>query len=147
MREAIVKFFRVLGVQNESEASKYIVLLGRICYSAIFILASINHFSRATISWAASQGVPMASVFVPLSGLIGLLGGLSILLGYKARYGAWLVVIFLIPITFSMHQFWNEPDPMVVKMQQIMFLKNLSMIGAALLISRFGSGPFSVSSK
>jgi putative oxidoreductase len=148
MKEGLVKFLRALRLQNnESRFVKGAVLLGRICYSAIFILASVGHFSRPTIAWAASQGVPMASILVPLSGLIALLGGISILLGFKARCGAWLVIIFLVPVTFTLHPFWAETDPMMSSMQQTMFLKNLSMIGAALLIAHFGSGPCSIDKK
>jgi len=126
---------------------KYVVLLGRALYAAIFIIAGPGHFSAATISYAAHQGVPMASIAVPLSGLMALVGGLSILVGYSARYGAWLIVIFLVPVTLIMHRFWGVPNPAMAQVQQIMFMKNLSMLGAALLIVHFGSGPFSIDSR
>ena len=48
----------------------------------------------------------MASILVPFSGVLAVLGGLSILLGYRARIGAWLIVLFLIGITPKMHNFW-----------------------------------------
>ncbi len=123
---------------------QYLVLLGRILYSAIFILSSFKHFSSETFGYAASQGVPIPFILVPLSGILAFLGGLSILIGYKARYGAWLLVLFLIPVTLMMHQFWGVSDAATAQIQQIMFMKNLSMLGAALLIAYFGSGPFSV---
>ena len=123
---------------------KYVVLLGRVLYAAIFVMSGPGHFSAGTISYAAHQGVPMASIVVPVSGMIALVGGLSILLGYFARYGAWLIVIFLVPVTIIMHRFWGIPNPSYAQIQQIMFMKNLSMLGAALLIAHFGSGPLSV---
>lgn len=126
---------------------KYGVLVGRILYSWIFIKASFGHFSQQTIGYAASQGVPMASVLVPISGILALAGGLSILFGYKARSGAWLLVLFLVPVTVMMHKFWGLADPMAARMQQVMFMKNLSMLGAALLIAHFGSGPLSADSR
>lgn len=122
----------------------YVVLLGRILYVAIFIMAGPGHFSAGSIAFAASKGVPMASIAVPLSGVIALLGGLSILLGFKAKYGAWLIVLFLVPVSFKMHDFWNAADPMAIMTQQVMFMKNVSMLGAALMIAHFGSGPLSV---
>jgi putative oxidoreductase len=122
----------------------YLVLLGRMLYSAIFVMAGPGHFTARTIAYAASKGVPMASIAVPLSGVIALVGGLSILLGYKARYGAWLLVLFLVPVTVMMHNFWAISDPMSAMTQRIMFEKNLSMLGAAFLIAHFGSGPLSV---
>jgi putative oxidoreductase len=125
----------------------YVVLLGRILFTLIFITAAPGHFAAGTIGYAASKGVPMASILVPLSGIIAIVGGLSILLGFKAKYGAWLIVIFLVPITFMIHNYWTVADPMMRSMQQINFMKNLSMIGAALMIAHFGSGPLSVDKK
>ena len=122
----------------------YLVLLGRILYTAIFIMAAPGHFSAGTIGYAASQGVPLASIAVPVSGLIALAGGLSILLGYRAKWGAWLIVLFLVPVTVMMHNFWAMTDPNAAQMQQIMFMKNLSMLGAALMIAHLGSGPLSL---
>jgi putative oxidoreductase len=110
-------------------------------------MAGPAHFTKGDIGYGASHGVPLASIVVPLSGVIALLGGLSILTGYKARYGAWLLVIFLVPVTVVMHNFWTITDPMAKAMQQIMFMKNLSMLGAAMLITHFGSGPLSMDDK
>ncbi|MCE9500360.1 MAG: DoxX family protein [Leptospira sp.] len=121
-----------------------IVLLARILFGAIFIIAGPGHFTTERISHAAQLGVPLASVIVPLSGIIALLGGLSIVLGFKAVWGGWLTVIFLIPVTVMMHQFWNAGDPVTLHVQQAMFIKNISMLGAALLITHFGSGPYSL---
>ena len=123
---------------------KYVVLLGRILYSAIFIFSGIGHFSKGAIQYASSIGVPIAPFLVPLSGVIAFIGGISILLGYKARYGAWLIVIFLVPVSLTMHRFWAATSPMQAMMEHAMFMKNLAMIGAALLIAYFDSGPLSL---
>jgi putative oxidoreductase len=119
-------------------------LLGRILYSAIFIMSGPNHFRAQTIAYAAAQGVPLARIAVPLSGIIALLGGLSIALGYRARLGAWLIVLFLVPVTLMLHRFWGLSDPQVAGLQLAMFMKNVSMLGAALIIARVGSGPLSL---
>jgi putative oxidoreductase len=131
-------------VEARSLAKSAVVLLGRFLYVLIFLLAAPNHFSKQTISYAASQGVPLASLAVPLSGLIALAGGLSILLGYRAKLGAWLIVLFLVPVTFMMHKFWIVTDSMMAQMQMVMFMKNVAILGGALLISQFGTGPFSL---
>ena len=123
---------------------RYLVLLGRILFAAIFVTAGPSHFSANTIAYAASKGVPLAAFAVPLSGIIAVAGGLSIVLGYKAKYGAWLIVLFLVPVTVMIHNFWSMTDPNMAQMNQIMFMKNLSMLGGALLIAYFGSGPLSI---
>jgi putative oxidoreductase len=84
-------------------------------------------------------------LFVPLSGLLAIVGGLSVATGYHARWGAWALVGFLVPVTLGMHAFWRASEPGLRHIQQAMFAKNLSMIGAALLLAYFGSGPLSVS--
>jgi len=119
-------------------------LLGRILYSAIFIMSGPNHFKAETIGYAAAQGVPLATVAVPLSGIIALLGGLSIALGYRAKLGAWLIVLFLVPVTLMLHRFWGLSEPQATGLQLAMFMKNLSLLGAALIIARLGSGPLSL---
>jgi putative oxidoreductase len=73
-------------------------------------------------------------------------GGLSILLGYRARLGAWLIVLFLIAVT-PLHNFWAVHDPMMAQIQMTMFMKNISMLGGALLISQFGAGPVSLDAR
>jgi|ERR1700723_1973965 putative oxidoreductase len=124
--------------------SAVIILAGRILFAAIFILAAPRHFSQEGIRHAAELGVPMAAALVPLSGLMALAGGLTVALGYHADAGAWLLVAFLIPVTLMMHAFWKQADPIAVHTQQAMFVKNFAMLGAALLITQLGSGPFSL---
>jgi putative oxidoreductase len=123
-----------------------VIFLGRLLFVLIFLMAGFNHFMKPVIAFAASQGVPMASVLVPLSGVIALLGGLSILLGYRAKVGAWLIVLFLIGVT-PLRKFWGISDPMMQQLQAAMFMKNLAMLGGALLITQFGSGPWSLDSR
>ena len=125
----------------------YLVPLGRAAYAAIFLSAGSAHFSPQTIAFAAQQGVPLPQLLVPASGLMAVAGGLSVLLGYRARLGAWLLVLFLIPVTVTMHAFWAERDPMMALMQQAMFMKNVAMLGAALLIAHFGAGPMSLDAR
>ncbi len=111
------------------------------------MLSGFNHFSKHTIDYAASQGVPLAAVAVPLSGILALAGALSILLGCRAKVGALLIALFLVPVTLAMHKFWAMADPAMAQTQMIMFMKNLSMLGAALLISQFGAGPLSLDAR
>lgn len=126
---------------------KYALLIGRILFAVIFLMSGPAHFSAATIGFAASKGLPMASVLVPLSGIVEIIGGLSVLLGYKTKWGALLLIVFLIPVTFTLHTFWNITDPMMRQMDMAAFMKNISMTGAALMITYFGAGPISIDNK
>jgi putative oxidoreductase len=123
-----------------------LVPVGRALYALIFIVSVFGHFSSATIEHAAAHGVPVATVLVPAAGLLALVGGVSVLLGHRARFGAFLLVVFLVPVTLVMHRFWGIADPQLAEIQRIMFLKNLSMIGGALLLMYNGPGPVSLDS-
>jgi putative oxidoreductase len=87
------------------------VFVGRFLLALIFIMSGPNHFSGPDIEFTVAQGVPLASITVPLSGIVALAGGLSILLGYRARLGAWLIALFLVPVTVMMHNFRTVTDP------------------------------------
>ena len=102
-----------------------VVVLGRFFFTLIFLMAGANHFSRQTIAFSASQGVPLASIAVPFSGVLAIAGGLSVLLGYRARLGARLIALFLVPVTLVMHKFWLVQDPMMAQIQMILFMKNV----------------------
>ena len=121
-----------------------IVPLGRVLFALIFIASVVGHFSSAQISEAAAHGVPLATLLVPLAGLIALVGGVSVLLGYRARFGALLLLVFLVPVTLVMHKFWGLADPQMAMLQKAQFMKNTSLIGACLLLMYHGSGPYSL---
>jgi len=123
---------------------RYLYLVGRILFALIFVTAAPRHFTQEGIQHAADLGVPLAGLAVPLSGVMALAGGLSVALGYKTKWGAWLLVAFLVPVTLGMHAFWKLQDPAMIHIQQAMFAKNLSMLGAAVLLTQFGAGAVSL---
>jgi putative oxidoreductase len=123
---------------------RYALFAGRQLFSMIFIISSAGHFNPVTIETAARHGVPLPGLLVPVSGVIALVGGLSVLLGFQTRIGAWLLVLFLVPVTVMMHNFWAATDPAAHQIERVMFLKNLTMLGGALVISCVGAGPLSV---
>ena len=126
---------------------RYLTLVGRVLYTAIFLFGAPGHFTATYAGYAAQAGVPAPSVLVPIAGVIALAGGLSVLLGYRAKQGAWLLVVFLVPVTLFMHKFWGVTDPMMAQMQQVNFIKNLGLLGGALLIAYFGTGPLSLDAR
>jgi putative oxidoreductase len=118
--------------------------LGRVLFAAMFVLAAPGNFTRGAIMYAAAQGVPLAGAAVPIAGVLALVGGLSVAIGYRASIGALLLIVFLVPVTLFMHRFWSAGDPMMASIQQVNFLKNISMLGGAILIACFGAGPLSL---
>ena len=84
--------------------------------------------------YAKYKKVPMASFMVYLTGLMILLGSVSVILGTYADLGVLLLVIFLIPTAFILHGFWRETDPSVKMNEQAAFLKDLGLAGASLIL-------------
>lgn len=143
-----------VAISKDVEAISFwqgaVVVLGRFFFALIFLFAAPNHFTEQTIAFSSSQGVPLAWIAVPLSGAVAIAGGLSILLGYRPKLGAWLIVLFLIPVALMLHKFWTVTDPMRAQIQQIqmiLFMENVSRLGGALLITQFGAGPFSMDAR
>ncbi len=134
-------------IVRSHDATRVLPLAGRILFSLIFVMSTPNHFAAKGIDYAASNGVPMPNVLVPTAGVLALFGGLSLLLGYKAKAGAWLLVVFLVPVTLWMHRFWDVADAQMAQMQMINFMKNVALTGAALYMAFFGAGPLSLDAR
>ena len=112
-------------------------LTARIVLSAMFIRAGYGHLVRSGPMGEYAKAVghiplPQQSVFV--SGLMLLLGGISILLGFHPRIGATLIFVFLVIAAFTMHKYWAETDPMQRAGQEAQFWKNITLAGAMLWI-------------
>lgn len=129
---------------DTKRVTRALVPLGRLSFCALFIMSAVLHFMAPTIEYARSQGVPSPQLLVPLSSAIALAGALSVLFGYRARIGALLLLLFLVPVTLVMHDFWNITDPAMRQTQMSSFLKNLALMGGVLMFLHFGAGPFGV---
>src|SRR3989337_2951803 len=107
---------------------EWLLLVGRVVFGAYFAYAGVNHFRRLGMMgpYTASMGVPQARLAVVVTGLMLLLGGLSVALGYAVWLGSVLLVAFLVPTAIIMHPYWNVPDPMMRANQQVHFFKNLA---------------------
>lgn len=124
----------------------FIVLLARILYAGSLLVLGINNLvqPQGMARYAASKDVPRPRTLVPVSGGVIVLGSLSVMLGVFPRIGALLILVFLIPVTIIMHNFWTVRDPEAQRNEQIHFWKNMALIGGALLVLYFGSGPLSL---
>jgi uncharacterized membrane protein YphA (DoxX/SURF4 family) len=115
---------------------EFVFLLGRILYGGFFIIGGINHFQHLGMmaSFVGAKGLPAPKLAVIVSGLLIVVGGLSVLFGAEPEVGVLCIVVFLVPVTFMMHAYWTETDPMQRINQRVNFQKNLALLGAALLL-------------
>jgi putative oxidoreductase len=118
------------------------MLIGRILLVLIFLYSGITKIEDfgGTAQYMASHGMPYANFFLVGAIFFELVGSATVILGYFARFGALLLLIFLIPTTLIFHS--NLTDPM----QFLMFMKNVSMFGGCLVLLASGAGRFSLDS-
>jgi putative oxidoreductase len=129
-----------------SDTSTSIVpLAGRLLISAIFIFSGLNKLGAhaAMVGFAASKGLPAADLAIWLAAAVEILGGLSILLGFQTRIGAWVLFLFLIPTSVVFHNFWALQG-MERMDNQAHFFKNVAIMGGLLFVATFGAGAYSI---
>lgn len=121
-------------------------LAGRVLISIVFIMSGFSHLRDLghTAQAAAASGMPAPKLLAVAASLFALLGGLGVALGYQAEVGAVLLLLFLVPVTLTMHAFWKYSDPTESANHRAHFLKNVALIGAALFILYTGPGPLSL---
>ena len=127
-----------------------VAVLGRILLCTIFLLSAagnkIPHF-QAVAGVMAKVGVPAPQVMLAGAIVFLIAGSLSVILGYKARIGAALLLVFLVLATYYFHDFWKVSDPQAQQEQMIQFMKNLGLMGAMVLIIANGTGPMSLDAR
>jgi putative oxidoreductase len=121
----------------------FLMLAGRILTALIFLISGfskIGNFS-GTAGYMASKGMPVPGFLLVMAILIEVSGALLIITGFRARWGAWALLVFMIPATLIFHTDFSDQN------QVIHFLKNISMMGALLMIAASGPGPLSLDKK
>lgn len=120
-------------------------LVGRILLAFLFLKSGwgkIGGFEQ-TAAMMASKGIPMAQVALAITILIELGAGLMLVVGYKARWAALAIALWLIPVTFMFHGYWNVPADQVMN-QTNHFFKNAAIFGGMLMVFAFGPGRYSL---
>jgi putative oxidoreductase len=110
-------------------------LIGRIFIGAFFLMAGFNHFVRLNMmaGYAKMKGTPAPALAVGGSGVLLLLGGASLLLGFHPTIGVILLAIFLLPVSFMIHNFWAIQDAQAKMGEMVNFEKNIAILGLLLM--------------
>jgi len=109
--------------------------IGRLLFGGFFLYNGIQHFKRRDelAQYAASKSVPYPDMAVEASGLALLLGGASIILGLKPKFGAAAIAGFLTTVSPVMHDFWKQQDPQRT-IEMVNFTKNMALLGGAVAL-------------
>lgn len=109
-------------------------LVGRLIVGAFYIYNGIHHFLKFSqlAAYAKAKGISAPEIAVAGAGLLLLLAGITLLLGYEPKVGVAALVLFFVPVTFLMHNFWAVPAEQKM-METIQFSKNMALLGSALM--------------
>jgi len=129
-------------------ASKPLTLIARILLAGIFITAGLSKIGgfEGTVGYIASKGLPFSGLIAALTIAVEVLGGIAIVIGYKARITGFVLAVFTILAAVIFHNFWDAPADQAY-IQNIMFMKNMSIAGGLLLLTIFGAGGLSIDAK
>jgi putative oxidoreductase len=127
--------------------SPYVQLLGRLVFAWLFVMSGINHLTQlqGVAGYARSKGVPAPRLMTAITGLMFLVGGAFIALGWQRFTGAALIFVALVPIAWIMHAYWTTEDPMLRANERAHFMKDIALAGAALLIAFYAGVPWPLS--
>jgi len=124
-----------------SAVCSFFTLIGRIFISLVFLwsgISSVLHFEEA-VQLLEAHSVPSAGIIAIIACIVEFVGGISLLLGFKARWGAGLLFLFLIPATLMFHDFWMF-DGQEGHLQKLIFMKNIAIMGGLLYVLSCGAG-------
>jgi putative oxidoreductase len=129
---------RVHGMSAYSmneQNTKLVLLIGRIIAGLFYILAGVNNFVNLSSAsgYAAFKGVPMPALAVMAASSLLVIGGVSILTGYQPVLGVSAIVLFLLPVTLIMHNFWSIDEAQAQVAEVRSFLSNMGLIGSTLI--------------
>ncbi|GAA6619587.1 DoxX family protein [Scytonema sp. NUACC26] len=118
---------------------KYIPLIARASLASVFLESGVNKILHPVVTqqFMAAYGIPFTRFFLVSAIVLELTAGLSVLLGYKARWGAIALIKFLITVTFIFHTNFSD------HMQVGHFMKNLAILGGLMMVVQYGSGAVS----
>jgi putative oxidoreductase len=130
------------------KGSRYLSLVGRILLSSIFLLSALGKITgwSTTAGYMASKGMPLVPFFLAAATLVELGGGLSLLTGFQARWGALALAAYLIPTTLIFHNFWAFQGQ-EQQMQMINFLKNMAIMGGLFQVAAASPAPVRVAAR
>lgn len=130
---------------NHSKLNSSLNLVARILLASLFLSAGISKITNFQVinDLVSSIGIPYANIWTALVLILEIAGSIAIILGYKARIAAVLLGVFTLITAFLFHNYWAAPIEQQY-VQQLLFLKNISIAGGLFLLASFNSGEWSL---
>ena len=122
-----------------------LAFVGRILLAALFLPAGIDKLTgfAGTVGYISSVGMPLPTVAAALALAVEILGGLALVFGFGTRIAALVLAFFTLVASFYFHAYWAVPADQQMVMQ-LLFFKNVAVVGGLLVLAAFGAGGWSV---
>ena len=135
-------------MNNVAPALTPVVVVARVLLALMFILGGFSKFAglEGTAGYIASKGLPMPAVLAFLTAALEVVGGIALAIGFHARIAALALALFTLLASILFHNFWAAPADQAF-MQQLMFMKNLAVVGGLLFVFSLGAGPGSLDAR
>lgn len=123
-------------------------LAGRLLIAALFLPAGISKITgfAGTVGYIGSVGLPLPAVGAVLAIAVEVLGGLALIVGYQTRLAALVLALFTLVASFFFHAYWSVPAEQAF-MQQLLFFKNIAVVGGLFVLAAHGAGAWSLDGK
>jgi putative oxidoreductase len=133
---------------NNTTLSNTFALLARILLVALFLPAGLSKIGgfEGTVGYIASAGLPLPSVAAVVAIVVEVVGPLALLVGFGTRIAALVLAVFTLVASVFFHAFWAVPADQAF-VQQLMFMKNIGVVGGLLALVAFGAGRFSLDAR
>lgn len=137
-----------MTTSSNSIPTSALALIGRILLALMFVLAGISKITGfdGTVAYIASKGLPIPALLATGTIALEVLGGLCLIVGWQTRWAALALALFTLAASVIFHNFWAVAAEQQF-VQQLMFMKNLSVAGGMLVLAAFGPGALSVDAR
>ena len=126
----------------------FLTLAGRLLLALLFLPAGLMKIGgfAGTVGYIASKGLPMPALGAVIAIVVEVLGGLALLAGFGTRVAALVLAVFTVAATVIFHAYWAVPAEAQM-VQQLMFFKNIAVVGGLLVLAAHGAGGWSLDAK
>jgi putative oxidoreductase len=125
-----------------------LTLIGRLLFALLFLPAGISKIAgfAGTVGYIGSKGLPMPALGAVIAIIVEVGGSLALISGFGTRMAALVLAVFTLVATFFFHNFWGVPVDQAM-MQQLMFYKNIAVVGGLLVLAAHGAGAWSLDAR
>jgi putative oxidoreductase len=125
-----------------------LALASRVLFAVMFLPAGISKLTgfEGTVGYIGSVGLPMAALGAVIAIVVEIAGPLALLAGYRTRVAALVLAAFTLAASVFFHAYWSVPADKVM-IQQLMFFKNIAIVGGLLALAAFGAGKWSLDAR